>query len=72
MVGKQGVKKSIVFNPDYLEDLCQTYDGLFESKEDLYRIVFGNYKEETEYGKRPLSKLTKDILSSLYEDIYME
>ena len=66
------IKKSIVFNPDYLEDLCQTYDGLFESKEDLYRIVFGNYKEETEYGKRPLSKLTKDILSSLYEDIYME
>ena len=66
------IKKSIVFNSDYLEDLCQTYDRLFESKEDLYRIVFGNYKEETEYGKRPLSKLTKDILSSLYEDIYME
>ena len=66
------IKKSIIFNPDYLEDLYQMYDRLFESKEELYRVVFGNYKEETDYGKRPLSKLTRDILSGLYEDSYME
>lgn len=71
-VVQECIKKSIIFNPDYLEDLYQMYDGLFESKEELYRVVFGNYKEETDYGKRPLSKLTRDILSGLYEDSYME
>ena len=48
----------------------KTYNGLFESEEELYRIVFGNYMEESSYGKRPLSKLTKDILSKLLIDSY--
>lgn len=64
------IKKAIVFNPEYMTDLLNTYDGLFESEEELYRIVFGNYMEEYDYGKRPLSKLTKDILSNLLIDIY--
>lgn len=64
------IKKAIIFNPQYLTDLCNTYNGLFESEEELYRIVFGNYLEESSYGKRPLSKLTKDILSNLLIDIY--
>ena len=64
------IKKAIMFNPEYLTDLFNTYDGLFESEEELYRIVFGNYMKESSYGKRPLSKLTKDILSKLLIDSY--
>lgn len=64
------IKKAIIFNPEYMTDLLNTYDGLFESEEELHRIVFGNYLEESVYGKRPLSKLTKDILSNLLIDIY--
>lgn len=64
------IKKAIVFNPEYLNYLYNTYDGLFESEEELYRIVFGNYLEESSYGKRPLSKLTKDILGDLILDSY--
>lgn len=64
------IKKAIVFNPQYLADLLHTYEGLFESEEELYRIVFGNYIEESSYGKRPLSKLTKDIISKMLIDIY--
>ena len=64
------IKKAIMFNPDYMADLFNTYNGLFESEEELYRIVFGNYMEESSYGKRPLSKLTKDILSKLLIEIY--
>ncbi len=64
------IKKAIMFNPKYLTDLFDIYDGLFESEEELYRIVFGNYIEESSYGKRPLSKLTKDILYKLLIDIY--
>lgn len=64
------IKKAIMFNPDYMTDLFNTYNRLFESEEELYRIVFGNYMEESSYGKRPLSKLTKDILSKLLIEIY--
>lgn len=64
------IKKAIMFNPDYMTDLFNTYNGLFESEEELYRIVFGNYMEESSYWKRPLSKLTKDILSKLLIEIY--
>lgn len=64
------VKKAIVFSPEYMTDLFSTYNGLFESEEEIYRVVFGNYLEESVYGKRPLSKLTKDILSNLLIDIY--
>ena len=64
------IKKAIMFNPEYLTDLFNTYNGLFESEEELYRIVFGNFMEESSYGKRPLSKLKKDILSNLLVDIY--
>lgn len=64
------IKKAIVFNPEYLKDLFATYNGLFESEEELHRIVFGNYMEEASYGKRPLSKMTKDIMSKLLIDIY--
>lgn len=64
------IKKAILFNPEYMTDLFNAYNGLFESEEELYRIVFGNYMEEIFYGKRPLSKLTKDILSKLLIEIY--
>ena len=64
------IKKAIVFNPDYLSNIYNTYSGIFESEEELYRIVFGNYFTGTDYGKRPLSKLTKDILSELLIDVY--
>ena len=53
-----------------MKDLFATYNGLFESEEELHRIVFGNYMEEASYGKRPLSKMTKDIMSKLLIDIY--
>ncbi|WP_448861076.1 HNH endonuclease [Clostridium sp.] len=64
------IKKATIFNPKYLKDLFNTYYGLFESEEELYRIVFGNYIEKSSYGKRPLSKFTKDILSKLLKEKY--
>lgn len=64
------IKKAIVFHPDYLSYLYRTYGGLFESEEELYRIVYGNYLEEVSYGKRPLSKLTSDIMKELLNSCY--
>lgn len=60
------IKKYIIFNPEYIEDLYEQNSPLFESKEEIYRAVYGNYLEEKDYGKRPLSKLTKDIMEELF------
>lgn len=64
------IKKAIVFHPDYLRYLYRTYGELFESEEELYRIVYGNYLEEVSYGKRPLAKLTSDIMKELLNTCY--
>lgn len=69
-VVQECIKKATIFNPTYLEDLYNTYSDLFSSREELDRIVYGNYLEESDYGKRPLSKLTKDIVSQLLLDVY--
>lgn len=59
------IKKALIFQPGYLNYLANEYKDLFSSKEELYRIVFGNYYNEEAYGKRPLSKMTSDILWDL-------
>lgn len=42
-VVQECIKKAMIFNPDYLDYLCTEYKGLFDSKEELYKLVFGNY-----------------------------
>ncbi len=64
------IKKAVVFQPDYLSYLYRTYGELFESEEELYRIVYGNYLEGMSYGKRPLAKLTSDIMKGLLNSCY--
>ena len=64
------IKKATIFNPTYLDDLYNTYSDLFTSRDELNRIVYGNYLEEADYGKRPLSKLMKDIVSQILDDVY--
>lgn len=58
--------KSEIYNESYIEELMKNYEGtLFKNKEDLLRLIFGGYIADEELGKRPLSKLTKDILEQL-------
>lgn len=55
--------KSEMYNKSYLDELMKNYEGtLFKNREDLLRLVFGGYIADEDLGKRPLSKLTKDIL----------
>lgn len=48
----------------YLEILKKTYK-LNISDDELYRLAFGTYRKESEFHKRPFSKLKKDILKEL-------
>ncbi len=60
------IQKSVMYNESYIEELMQNYEGmLFKNREDLLRLIFGGYIADEDLHKRPLSKLTKDILAQL-------
>lgn len=58
-------KKAVIFGRSQLEEYYNQYEGLFESIDELNRTVYGNYLAEEDQGKRPLSKLTQDLLYDL-------
>ena len=66
------IKKRHIYSDDYLETLYKQYEGtLFKNFEHLKGLIYGNYITDDEIGKRPLAKLTKDILEeSGYEVVF--
>ncbi|ACU60979.1 hypothetical protein [Chitinophaga pinensis] len=42
-----------------------------EEKEKFYRLYFGNYRNEDDFVKRPLSKLTHDIIREMLPDLFV-
>ena len=63
------LKKAMIFSPEYIDDIYSAYDGLFESKNEIYKLILGECVED-DYGKRPLEKMKRDIIQELYETIY--
>ncbi|PHS36216.1 MAG: hypothetical protein COB07_12520 [Sulfurovum sp.] len=60
------IQKQAIYNESYLDELITQYEGtLFKNKEDLQRLISGGYISDDEIGKRPLSKLIKDISTEL-------
>jgi len=60
------IQKTEMYNDSYIDELMKNYEGtLFKNREDLMRLIFGGYITDEEISKRPLSKLTKDILEQL-------
>lgn len=64
-VVQECIKRAIVFEPSYINYLANEYQDLFDSTEEMYRIIFGNYYKEDTYGKRPLAKMSSDIIRDL-------
>ena len=57
------IKIKQIYSDKYLKILAtQTFSGLKISQEELYRLAFGVYFENSDFSKRPVSKLKKDIL----------
>lgn len=56
------IDKCIAYNNSYYESLINSFNGLDKTEEEIDRIIWGNYLEVADYKKRPLSKITKDIL----------
>ncbi|MFM9989224.1 hypothetical protein [Flavobacterium sp.] len=60
------IKIKQIYSDRYLKILAtQTYSDLKISQEELYRLAFGVYFENSDFSKRPFSKLKKDILQEL-------
>ena len=60
------IQKEAIYNESYLDELLSQYEGtLFKNREDFQRLISGGYITDDEIGKRPLSKLIKDISKEL-------
>lgn len=59
------LKKAQIYGAEVRSNLLNDFPELFSSDEEVLRIVFGNYIETKDLLKRPLSKLTQDILREI-------
>lgn len=62
---KEIIDKAQAYNHSYYNSLIDSYNGLGKQESEIDRFVWGNYLEKAEHEKRPLSKLTNDILEQL-------
>jgi len=58
------IRKHFISSGKYLEELQKAFPAI-GSIDELYRLAFGNYYLEDDFEKRPLSKLTKDVVEQL-------
>lgn len=59
------IKKAQIYGKEMRNNLLNDFPELFESDEELIRVIFSNYIEMEDLLKRPLSKLTQDLLKEL-------
>lgn len=59
------IEKTIAYNPTARQALAYAFQDQAYSPQQVYDFVWGKYLQEAQYGRRPLSKLTKDILGQL-------
>jgi hypothetical protein len=63
------VVKADKFSPYYAGSIVDMLTKLGASKNEFYRYYFANYLDEKDFHKRPLAKLTKDIVSKYIPEI---
>jgi len=59
------IEKAHAYNADYFKGLFDSFLSIGKSSSEINRLIFGNYIDVSEHKKRPLSKLTKDILDQI-------
>ena len=60
------LQKRVIYPDSYIDELFERYEEtLFNTREDVLRLVTCGYVTDDEIGKRPLSKLIKDISEEL-------
>ncbi len=59
------IEKTIAYNPTVQQTLVDAFQDQAYSPQQVNDFVWGKYLDDINYQKRPLSKLTKDILEQL-------
>lgn len=59
---KEVIKKTNIYNDAKVNELLQLFPELFKNEEEIFTAVYSNYLIKSKFNKRPLSKLTKDIM----------
>lgn len=59
------IEKAYAYNDSFYEGLIKDFSRVGKSKPEIDRLVFGNYTDLADNEKRPLSKLTRDLLNSI-------
>lgn len=56
------LKKRQIFSDSYLAGLSKEFGTLFETQVDVEELIYGISLKTNDYGKRPLTKIIKDIV----------
>lgn len=59
------IQKSIVYNEEMIKDIYNRHSKLFSSEDEVWKMIMGNYLNESELSKRPLAKCVKDVSKEL-------
>ncbi|PFT25292.1 hypothetical protein COK52_06815 [Bacillus thuringiensis] len=59
------LQKKIVYTNDYIDSIYAAHSNIFYSKDDVYKMIIGNYIVEDDFEKRVLAKFTKDIAKEI-------
>jgi len=59
------LNNAIIYGDTMTRELLEQYSDMFSTQEEIFRMVFGNYVDPKDFSKRPLSKLTHDLLEEL-------
>lgn len=59
------IRKKYAFGNAYLSNLIRTFPAAGLTKKEAYQLLYHNYLDPKDFYKRPLSKLTRDILEQL-------
>lgn len=59
------IDKAYMYNDQYYDGLVESFRGLGKTPQEIKQLIFGNYVELSENEKRPLSKLTSDLLNQI-------
>jgi hypothetical protein len=65
---KELIRKKDIWGTRHIGIIKNCFSNLRITKEESYRLLYGNYFEEKNFTRRPLAKLTKDIAEKLKLD----
>lgn len=59
------IEKAYAYNESFYEGLIKDFSRIGKSKTEIDQLIFGNYTDLADNEKRPLSKLTRDLLNDI-------